>query len=145
MTFVKFGPAKEFEIFNSKIQNMFNELPNVSFEFNYSFKPKADIYSDDKNIYVDLEVPGVKKDELKISLKDNVLNVSGEKKNKIAGAGEINILKNERNYGPFSRDFALSKEIDFDNIKASYEDGILKIAIQKADKKQESKREIKIN
>jgi len=49
-------------------------------DINYSVKPRTDFYSDEENAYLDIEIPGVKKEDIKISLKDNVLMVSGEKK-----------------------------------------------------------------
>ncbi len=145
MTFVRFNPVKEFENFNEKFQNIFGELPNLGFDYDNSFRPKADIYSDEKNFYVNLEVPGVKKEDLKISLKDSVLTVSGEKKNQDGENKELNYYKNEISTGKFSRNFNLSKEIDQDNIQAAYEDGILKIVVSKKLKEEKTEKEIKIN
>ena len=145
MTFVRFNPVKEFENFNEKFQNIFGELPNLGFDYDNSFRPKADIYSDEKNFYVNMEVPGVKKEDLKISLKDSVLTVSGEKKNQDGENKELNYYKNEISTGKFSRNFNLSKEIDQDNIQAAYEDGILKIVVNKKLKEEKTEKEIKIN
>ena len=145
MTFVRFNPVKEFENFNDKIQNIFGEFPNSGFNYDNSFRPKADIYSDEQNIYVELEVPGVKKEDLKISLKDYVLTVSGEKKSQNKDDRELNYYKSERSFGVFSRNFTLSKEVDQENIQASYENGILRIVVNKQLKEQKLEKEIKIN
>ena len=145
MTFVRFNPVKEFENFNDKIQNIFGEFPNSGFNYDNSFRPKADIYSNEQNIYVELEVPGVKKEDLKISLKDYVLTVSGEKKNQNKDDRELNYYKSERSFGVFSRNFTLSKEVDQENIQASYENGILRIVVNKQLKEQNLEKEIKIN
>ena len=145
MTFVRFNPVKEFENFNDKIQNIFGEFPNSGFNYDNSFRPKADIYSDEQNIYVELEVPGLKKEDLKISLKDYVLTVSGEKKNQNKDDRELNYYKSERSFGVFSRNFTLSKEVDQENIQASYENGILRIVVNKQLKEQKLEKEIKIN
>ncbi len=145
MTYVRFNPAKEFENFSEKFQNIFGELPNSGFGFDNSFKPKADIFSDEKNIYVELEVPGVKKEDLKISLKDSVLTVSGEKKNNNNDADSLNYYKNEIRTGKFSRNFNLSKTVDQDSIQASYTDGVLRIVVSKKLKEEKTEKEIKIN
>jgi HSP20 family protein len=144
MTFVRFNPVKEFENFNDKIQNIFGEFPNTNFNYENSFRPKADIYSDEQNIYVELEVPGVKKEDLKISLKDYVLTVTGEKKNQNGDSQKLNYFKNERSFGTFSRNFTLSKEVDQENIQANYENGILRIVVNKQLKEQKLEKEIKI-
>ena len=144
MTFVKFGPAKDFEEINNKIHSFVNDLPNVKFNIDFSFKPKADIYVDDENLFVEMEVPGVPKDALKISLKNNILTISGEKQNSNAGNEKNNYYKNERSFGEFSREFNLPVEINPDKVNASFENGVLKISIAKAEKV-DSKKDIKIN
>ena len=70
------------------------------------------------------------------------MNVSGEKKNKNLQNSEI--LKSERNYGNFSRSFQIEDEIDPDSFNASFEDGVLTIAVKKAVKKNNPEQEIKI-
>jgi len=145
MTFVRFNPVKEFENFNDKIQNIFGEFPNSGFNYDNSFRPKTDIYSDEQNIYVELEVPGIKKEDLKISLKDYVLTITGEKKNQNNDNKKLSYIKSERSFGAFSRNFNLSKEIDQENIQANYENGILRIVITKQLKEQKLEKEIKIN
>ncbi len=145
MTYVRFNPGKEFENFSEKFHNIFGEFPDIEFSYNNSFKPKADILSDEKNFYVEIEIPGVKKEDLKISLKDSVLTVSGEKKKHNNENKELNYYKNERNFGKFSRNFNLSKEVDHENIQAAYEEGVLRIAVAKKVKEEKQEKEIKIN
>ncbi len=147
MTYVKFNPVGDFETMNNindKIHRFFGELPNLGFEVSYPFKPKADFYGDDQNYYVELEVPGMKKDEIKISLKDKVLSVSGDKKDYSKGRKTNAILKSERNFGTFSRNFQLPDEINQENIEAFFEDGVLKITIAIAVKNTAGEKEIKI-
>ncbi len=144
MTFVKFGPVKDFEELNSKIHSFVNDLPNVKFNIDFSFKPKTDIYLDDEHLFVELEIPGVSKDDLKISLKNNVLTISGEKKNLNAGNEKVNYFKNERAFGAFSKEINLPAEINPDKVDASFENGVLKISIAIAEKV-DTKKEIKIN
>ena len=145
MTYIKFGPASDFEAFNKKLHNFFDEFPNIGLDINYSVKPRADFYSDQEKVYLDVEIPGVKKEDIKISLKDNVLTVSGEKKDLLGKGKNGQVFKTERNFGPFTRNFQLPEGLNTDNIEASFEDGILKIAVAKTVKNQAQEKEIKIN
>ncbi len=144
MTFVKFGPVKDFEDINNRIHNFVDDLPNVKFNLGFSFKPRVDLYSDSENYFIEMDVPGIAKDELKISLHNNVLSISGEKKNSNEGNKKFTYLKNERSFGAFSREFNLPEEINSDKVSASFENGVLKVVLEKAEKV-ETKKEIKIN
>lgn len=145
MTYIKFGPASDFDAFNKKLHSFIDEFPNIGLDINYSVKPRADFYSDDENVYLDFEIPGVKKEDVKISLKDNVLTVSGEKKDLSAKSKSGQVFKSERNYGPFTKSFQLPEGLNTDNIQASLEDGILKVTIAKKVKNSSQDKEIKIN
>ncbi len=145
MPFIKYGACGDFGAINNKIHDLFGELPNIDLNFNYSFRPRVDYYADEENIFFEFEMPGIKKDEVKISLKGNILNVSGEKKDSNEHKKSVNLFKSERSFGPFSRSFQLSDEIDPEKVTANFEDGILKIVIAKALKKTEHEKEIKIN
>ena len=143
MTLIKFEPFKELENFDDNIQNLLNTIPDFNSEYEESFYPKIDISEDEKNIYVDSELPGIKKNDLKISLKDNILTISGKKKN---GGEEKNksFYRMERIYGDFSRSFAIPGEINADTIDARFEDGVLNIVIEKLKEKKISGRLINI-
>ena len=145
MTYIKFGPPSDFDAFNKKIHNFFDEFPNIGLDINYSLKPKADFYSDEENVHLDIEIPGAKKEDIKISFKDNVLTVSGEKKDLSGKTKNNQVFKSERNFGPFSRNFQLPEGLNTDSIQASFEDGILKVAVAKKVKNTPQEKEIKIN
>ena len=145
MTYIKFGPYGDFGVFNKKFHNFLDEFPNIGLDINYPVKPRTDYYADDENIYLNIEIPGVKKEDIKISLKDNVLTVSGEKKdlsNKGKGGA---VFKSERNFGQFTRSYRLPEGLNTDDIKAAFEDGILTIVVSKTVKNQSPEKEIKIS
>jgi len=77
MTLIKFEPLRELENWNEKIHRFFNDFQAT--DFNYY--PHIDISDDENNIYVEAEISGVKKEDIKITLQDNILTISGEKKN----------------------------------------------------------------
>ena len=143
MTLIKYEPFKELENFDDKIQSLLNTFPNLNSEYEESFYPKIDISEDEKNIYVDTELPGIKKNDIKITLEDNILTVSGEKKSE-KEKKEKSFYRSERTYGLFSRSFTVPGDINSDTINAKFEDGILKIVIEKLDEKKVSGRLINI-
>jgi HSP20 family protein len=142
MTLIKFEPLRDFELLGKKIHRFFGEFPS-NFDYNNTFSPKIDISEDEKNIYFEAEIPGIKKEEINISLEDNILTIKGEKK--FSGEKkEKNLIRNERIYGSFSRAFTLHEEINPDAANAEFENGILKISLEKAAQKTVKERQIQI-
>ncbi len=95
--------------------------------------PSVDIIEDNDNLTLTAELPGVKKEDVKINLNNNILTIEGEKK-AAHETKEENTYRNERYYGKFTRSFTLSSEIDADKIKADYKDGILTVNLPKSEK-----------
>ena len=96
------------------------------------WNPAVDISENNGNIHVDVEIPGMKKEDIKISLENNVLMLKGEKKQD-REFKEENCHRMERRYGSFVRSFELPMPVQADKIKASYKNGILKIDLPKAE------------
>jgi len=143
MTLIKFEPLRELENLNNRVQRIFGEFP--SFDFGFSFYPKIDISDDEKNIYVEAEIPGVKKDNIKISLQDNILTISGEKKSETEEKKkDKNFYRSERVYRSFTRSFTLPEEINPDSVDAKFDDGILKVKIEKTSPKPINERLIEV-
>ncbi|MEJ2615123.1 MAG: Hsp20/alpha crystallin family protein [Ignavibacteriaceae bacterium] len=143
MTLIKYEPFRELENFDDKIQSLLNTFPDLNSEYEDSFYPKIDISEDEKNIYVDSELPGIKKNDIKITLNDNILTISGEKKNE-RKEKDLSFFRTERVYGVFSRSFTIPGEINPDTIDAKFEDGILKMVIEKINDKKISGKLINI-
>ncbi len=112
------------------LDKFFNEFTN-DVEFPLNRFPRVDVVDDEKSIKLIAELPGVKKEDVKILLEDGFLTMSGEKKNEFEGKEEINIFKNERLFGKFERKFELPEDINPDEIKAKFENGLLNISIAK--------------
>ena len=96
---------------------------------------RMDVRDTDKGLEVTLEMPGVDQKDVKISVEDNVLTVSGEKKSEIERKDE-NYRVSERVYGAFSRSIALPSSIDADKLAATMDKGVLKIVAPKNGKSQ---------
>jgi HSP20 family protein len=95
-----------------------------------AFVPPVDIYEDEHKIVLKLEVPGVKENELDIQLENNVLTVRGERKFE-KEEKEENFHRVERRYGSFYRSFTIPNTVNSENVKASYDAGVLRIELEK--------------
>jgi HSP20 family protein len=134
MTLIKFEPLKDLELFRSNIRRFFDDFPTRDYGFVDNFHPRIDILEDEKNVYVEAEVPGINKKDLKISVQDNILTISGEKK-KAEEKKDKNYARAERIFGSFTRSFTLPEDVNTEKIEAKFEDGILKIAMEKHSQK----------
>ncbi len=143
MTLVKFEPLKELETLHDRIQRYFEDFVNFSFSLTDNFNPRIDISEDDNTINVIAEIPGVKKEDLKITLQDNILTIEGEKKKEEEKKGK-NYYRAERVFGSFKRSFTLPTEVDSDNVEAKFEDGMLRINMKKLNPKPKNEKVIEL-
>lgn len=95
-----------------------------------SFVPPVDIYEDEHNLVLKLEVPGVTEENLDIQVENNTLTVKGERAFE-KEEKEENFHRIERRYGSFLRTFRLPNTVDSEKIEANYDKGVLKIALAK--------------
>lgn len=143
MTLIKFEPMREFETLHDKIQRYFDDFSNFGFNINENFYPRIDITENKNNINVSAEIPGVKKENIKITLQDNILTIEGEKK-KETEEKENNFFRSERMYGSFKRCFTLPEEVDSEKIEAKFEDGMLHIKMKKLTSKVKNEKLIEL-
>jgi HSP20 family protein len=92
--------------------------------------PIVDIEEDNENIMVKAEIPGMKKDDIKVSVQGNMLTITGERKQE-SEVKEKTYHRVERSYGKFSRTITLPIDVETDKVKASYKDGVLNIILPK--------------
>ncbi len=142
MTLVRFAPFRSFDQTAKKMYQMMEDLEKgVKFETG-GFTPYVDISEDSKAVFVQVELPGIKKDDVKVNVdEDNILVIKGEKKPVIKENATIH--KTESTYGEFERRFVLPDDIDKDKIEAKYENGLLEISIMKKAKPEPKEVEIK--
>lgn len=117
----------------------FNRLSNFSDELSQLFEapltgwlPPLDVQEDKDNYTVRVEVPGLKREDIEVSLEDSVLTISGERKTETPAEG-TEVHRQERFYGKFSRSITLPTGVATDKVKASYKDGILTVTLAKAE------------
>ena len=104
--------------------------------------PAVDVANKESQIEVRIEVPGCTSDDLNITVEDNVLTITGEKKQSQETKDDT-VFHRESVYGSFRRDIRLPSDVDADNIDASYEQGVLNLVCPKSDKSKTVK--IKVN
>src|SRR5215467_14297313 len=95
-----------------------------------SFVPAVDVYEDEHNLVLKMEIPGVNEEDLKVSLENNTLTVCGERKFE-KDEKEENFHRIERRYGSFTRTFRLPNTVDPEKAEAGYDKGILKLTLAK--------------
>ena len=98
---------------------------------------KCDIYEKDNKYHIEMDVPGFKKEDLKINLENNYLTIKAEKKNEVKDDSK-KYIRRERSYSKFERSIYLG-DADEDNISAEYKNGILTIVVPKMDEKKSKK------
>ena len=107
------------------------------------WSPTVDIEEDNENFLVKAELPGLKKEDIKISVRGNILSVSGERKHESETKSKT-FHRIERSCGRFSRTIALSSDVDSDKVKATYKDGILTITLPKPESSKPNEIEVEI-
>lgn len=108
-----------------------------------AFSPAVDIEEKDKEFQISAELPGIKKDDIKISLKNNVLTISGEK-TQSKEEKDKNYHRTERIFGKFERSFRLPEYASQENINAEFKDGILHVSIPKLQESISKQIEVKV-
>lgn len=92
---------------------------------------KVDVSEDDKTYKIHAEVPGVKKEDIKVSIDGNVVSINAEAKRQSEQKEGDKVVRSERYYGALSRSFALETDVDESQCQAKYQDGVLELVLPK--------------
>src|SRR5437870_6272174 len=101
-----------------------------------NFAPPVDVYEDEHNITLKIEVPGIDEKDIDVSIENNTLTVRGERTLE-KEEKEENFQRVERQYGSFTRSFTLPNSVDLEQVSADYNKGVLKIRIAKKARSEE--------
>ncbi|MGK5092626.1 Hsp20/alpha crystallin family protein [Deltaproteobacteria bacterium TL4] len=121
-------PTHRYYPVHSLFENIFGDLSSDNFSLN-SYRMSVDVQDAEDAIHLYADVPGVKKEDIKISIEDGVLSIKGERN---VEKKEFN--STERVHGTFQRQFRLPNEVNEEEIQAELKDGVLKVTIPKAEK-----------
>jgi HSP20 family protein len=141
MSIIRFNrPNALSDVFQNFFDNDFVDMFNRK-----GMDPAANILEHPDSFELDLAAPGLKKDDFKIHLENNVLTISSEVKDEVEEESK-NYTRKEFHYSSFSRSFTLPRTVDLEKIKADYENGVLKVMLpKKEDARVDIKKEIKIS
>ena len=146
MTLTRWIPRNSLVGYHNELSRIFNSFFGPTYEEESSlspFKPAVDIEENDKEFNVAVELPGIKKEDVKVNIKDNLLTISGEKKQE-TNVKEKNYNRTERAFGSFQRCFRLPEMVNQDSVSAEFNDGILNIIISKLKEAVSKQIEIKV-
>ncbi len=138
------------DLFRSRVSRLFDQafdefLSPLSGSEELSSRgwlPPVDIRETDEALTLHAEIPGLTKDDVNITLENNVLTISGERKFE-KDAKKDNYHRIERAYGAFSRSFSLPANVRTDQVRASFQDGVLTVSLPKAEEAKPRRIEIK--
>lgn len=97
---------------------------------NRAFRPAVDIYEQGDEVHIDVELPGIKPEEIKVNVEGDVLTISGERKRQEVAKKE-GYQRVERTYGTFTRAFSLGQDVDPESVDAKFDNGVLKLSLHK--------------
>jgi HSP20 family protein len=127
---------------NSILGEAFGGWPTDNDAITSAWMPPCDVFEDKDSVRIIMEVPGVKPEDVKLSLENNMLTIRGEKK-QIAEEKADRVHRYERSYGTFERAFALPSSVDVEKIDARYDNGILTVTLPKAERARPRQIEVK--
>jgi HSP20 family protein len=142
MTVRNFNPStynhlsKEFEKFFHNFSDSTSSIFGTTF-------PRVDIFEEEGNLFIEFEVPGLKREDLSLRIENGILTVKGEGN----GSGENekrNFIRRERKAGSFNRSFTLPEDIDAGKTEAEFNNGILTVKLQKKEEEKPVERTIDI-
>lgn len=130
---------------NHDLSDVFDTFFTPRFESSVStgFKPNVDIHEDDKAVYVEADLPGLTKKDVKVSIEEGALIVSGKRETK-ASTSEKGFYRSERKSGEFYRRFKLGDTIKQDAVEADFKDGVLTVTLPKQEEAQPKTIDVKI-
>jgi HSP20 family protein len=142
----RWDPVREFATLQDRMNRLFrdsygNEGREESLT-STTFAPPVDVYEDEHDVTLKIEVPGIDEKDIDVRIENNVLTVHGERKFE-KEEKEENYRRVERQYGSFTRTFTLPTTVDAEKVQADYDKGVLKIVLPK--KAEAKPKQIKVN
>ena len=141
----RWDPFREFTTLQERMNRLLRDSSGEGREeslITTNFAPAVDVYEDEHNVTLKIEVPGIDEKDIDVRIENNTLTVHGERKFE-KEEKEENFRRVERQYGSFTRSFTLPNTVDSDKVSANYDKGVLKITLAK--KAEAKPKQIKVN
>ena len=129
MAIVKWDPFRELNVLDERMGNFLGRHWDGPLSTT-AWNPSVDIFENDNEVIIKAELPGMNSKDIEVKLENNVLMLKGERRFE-KETKEENYHRIEREYGAFSRSFALPAAVNSDKVTAEYKDGILKVTLPK--------------
>lgn len=142
MLIAKYSPLADYMNFNNRLNSLLSEFDNKESTLS-GFTPVVNTREGEFAYHVDADLPGVKKEDIKVSVKGNLITISGERHDK-KETNEKDYHRIETSFGKFERSFTLPDGVDIENITASNEDGVLDVVIPKLKSETEKVKKIEV-
>lgn len=146
MAITRYNRGSEFDLLRREMSRFFDDffLPYREGEEGQRsavWAPRADLSETDDAYLIAMDLPGIHRDELDITMEDGTLKVSGERSMETESEnGQYHRI--ERSYGRFFRSFSFGPNADADNVEASFDDGVLTIRVAKAEERKPRRIEV---
>lgn len=145
MAITRYNRGSEFDLLRREMSRFFDDfLPNREGEEGQRsavWAPRADLSETDDAYFIALDLPGLRRDEIEITMEDGTLKISGERSLESESEnGQYHRI--ERSYGRFFRSFSFGPNADADNVEASFDDGVLTIRVAKAEERKPRRIEV---
>ena len=127
-----------------RLTNLQDELDRLFESPLRAWAPALDVREDKDNFVIRVELPGLKREEIEVSLQDGALVISGERKFEKAEEG-VEVHRQERYYGKFQRALTLPEPVAADKVKADYKDGVLTVTLPKTEEAKPKKIDVSVN
>ncbi|MBU0632165.1 Hsp20/alpha crystallin family protein [bacterium] len=141
MLLTKFDPFKELRTLEERMNEAFSS--DLKKDIFSSFSPCVNTREGEFAYHMDIDLPGVKKEDISVKVENNILTLKGERKTKEETKKE-DYYKVESSFGSFMRSFTLPENVDAENIHAENKDGVLEITLPKKSSKSKTAKQIKI-
>ncbi len=119
--------------FDDLFDSLFYDWPGRNRGEKGGWSPRVDVHENEKEVWLDIDLPGIDKKDIKVEVKNNTLTVSGERKEE-KEQKDTQCFRSERHYGRFERSFSLPDTLDSDKVDAQYKNGVLTLKVPKSEK-----------
>lgn len=142
----KTGVHSPFGFFDDGFHSLMDDFffPMRGEERSQRMVPRVDVKEKDAVFEVKADLPGMKKDDIELTLQDGVLNISATREDEHQEESDGELLRRERTFGRYVRNISLGRNIDENSVQASFEDGVLKVIVPKLEQLPDSKVKVDI-
>lgn len=147
MNLVRWDPYRELEEMTNRLNRLFGRATATAdgneMMVRADWTPSVDISETDEEFQIKAELPGVKKEDVKVTLENGILTLQGERQQEREDK-DLKFHRIERSYGQFVRSFTLPDLVDDAKVKAEYKDGVLNLRLPKSEKAKPKAIEVKV-